>query len=116
MAKKPIIPKTLDEAIQFLMKDNEGNSNISNDEGRFLSEQHHFVGRNLRNEWGLWTGSNLQTWFKERGIHHADDMSSIILTSFHRNVNGKDIELDEQIKHYRNFWEKTNPKVNEGTL
>lgn len=116
MKNKTNVPTTLDEAIEFLIKENQGNPNISGDENEFLCEQHHLTGQYLRNEWGLWMGSPLQTWFKEKGIHHADDMSSIILTSFHRKVNNKEIKLDEQIKKHRKFWAKNRPEVNEGIM
>ena len=41
-------------------------------------------------------------------------MSSIILTSFHRKINSKDINLESQIDFYRKYWEKVDPKVNLG--
>jgi len=70
---------------------------------------HQGLGRHLRNEWGLWKGdSDLCKWFKEKGIRHADDMSGIILDSFWRHIHNKPIELDEQIKYYKNYWEKAN--------
>jgi hypothetical protein len=112
--KKPI-PKNLEEAIARLITDNEG-IDIPKDENKFIGQFHHQVGMWMRNEWGLWTGSELQTWFKERGIHHADDMSGIIMSSFHRRINGKEIKLDEQIKHYRKYWDKVDPKINQGKM
>ncbi|MFA5152867.1 MAG: DUF6794 domain-containing protein [Clostridia bacterium] len=115
---KKVIPIDLDDAIETLLFDMADElpyvKKLS--ENKFLCEQHHNVGQYLRNDWGLWSGSKLQTWFKERGIHHADDMSSIILTSFWRTVHEKDINLEEQIKHYRDFWEENCPDVNKGIL
>lgn len=68
----------------------------------------HFTGaRNLRNAWGLWDEeSPLYKYFKGIGIAHADDMSSIIFHSLHRVLNGKDIDLTGQVKHYQDFWKK----------
>ena len=63
-----------------------------------------------------WTGSELQKWFKERGIHHADDMSGIILTSFHRRFYRKEIELEEQIAKYQEYWDEVDPDVNKGLM
>jgi hypothetical protein len=40
------------------------------------------------------------------GIGHPEDMSGIILDSYHRHLNNKEIKLDEQIKFYKNYWEK----------
>ena len=67
---------------------------------------HHGFGTMLRNELGLWQENKLTKWFNNKNIHHADDMSSIILTSYHRKNNGKDIDLDEQVQYYIDYWEK----------
>lgn len=79
---------------------------------------HDSVGRGLRNELGLWTRDDKQPdiakYFNSIGIYHADDMSGIILTSLHRILNKKDIKLDEQVTHYRKYWEDVDPKINEG--
>jgi hypothetical protein len=40
------------------------------------------------------------------GIYHPDDMSGIILTSYHRYLNGQDIALEAQIKSYQDYWKK----------
>jgi hypothetical protein len=37
-------------------------------------------------------------------IRHPDDMSGIILDSFCRHLNGNPIKLDEQVKHYQDYW------------
>lgn len=66
---------------------------------------HSNLGRQLRNAWGLWTGSRLQSFFHDLGLQHADDMSGVILTSFWRHVHGEPIRLDEQIARYRQYWE-----------
>lgn len=111
------IPNNLDEAIEFLTNDaNKEFVEEAGDEETFVSELHMFFGMNLRNMWGLWKGSPLKTWFNERGIYHADDMSGIILTSCYRKFKGLEIDLDSQIKKYRDHWDKVDPKVNEGNI
>lgn len=70
-----------------------------------VSELHFGTGLYMRNNWGLWAGKNsLYHFFKSKGIFHPDDMSSIILTSFHRTLNDTDIHLDEQIAEYKKYW------------
>lgn len=59
---------------------------------------HHGLGRYLRNKWELWWNSPLAQYFKNMGIIHADDMSSIILLSFHRKLHSKPIFLKRQIE------------------
>lgn len=112
------LPVDLDDALRILYDqlESELDKIYELSEKEFLGQAHHGLGRFLRNEWGLWTGSDIQRWFKERGIHHADDMSGIILTSFHRKLHGKDIDLDKQIKHYIKYWNIHNPNVNKGIM
>jgi len=61
---------------------------------------HMGLGRNLRNRWGLWTSSKLQEYFLDLGVTHPDDMSGIILDSYHRYLSGKEIDLDRQLSRY----------------
>jgi hypothetical protein len=67
---------------------------------------YHFgLGMWMRNHWGLWSGSRLAAYFGELGIHHPDDMSSIVLDSYWRYLNGRSIELEQQIQVYKTYWE-----------
>jgi hypothetical protein len=75
-------------------------------EDEIVGKSHFGLGLWMRNNWGLWAGSHLAQYFNNMGIFHPDDMSGIILTSFHRHLNGQDIRLDEQIKFYQEYWEK----------
>lgn len=67
--------------------------------------KHHFgLGLGLRNGKGLWNGSLLRAYFRINGIKHPDDMSAILLTTFHRKLNGKPINFREQKKDYKEYW------------
>ncbi|MEW6376459.1 MAG: DUF6794 domain-containing protein [Thermodesulfobacteriota bacterium] len=70
-----------------------------------ISEYHLNLGLWLRNNWGLWKGSRLKAYFESIGIHHPDDMSSVILVSFHRHLNDEEIRLLGQVKFYQKYWE-----------
>jgi len=72
-----------------------------------MASYHFSIGMQLRNRWGLWSGSRLALWFNTIGIYHADDMSGIILTSFWRLLNEKPILLEEQVKFYQDYWKDT---------
>jgi len=66
---------------------------------------HHSTGRNMRNNWNLWDDTYpLVQWFNRIGIKHADDMSGIIIASFHRQLNGKPLDLDGQVIRYKEYW------------
>lgn len=76
------------------------------DEATAIARSHHGIGRTLRNELGLWEENELTVYFNGLGITHADDMSGILLTSFHRKLNGRIIAIDGQIEEYKEFWAK----------
>ena len=84
------VPKTVDEAIHTLEK-------ILSDEDReYLLENgaismHDSLGRWIRNEWGLWTGSELKDELlnMNKGLNHPDDMSNYIIEEFIKYWNNK---------------------------
>ena len=82
------IPKTIDEAISTLEK-------ILSDEDReYLLKNgaismHDSLGRWIRNEWGLWTGSELKNELKKKGFEHPDDMSNYVIEEFIKYWNNK---------------------------
>jgi hypothetical protein len=76
-------------------------------EEEFSGKVHLSFGMWLRNNWQLWSGSRLSEYFNKLEVYHPDDMSGIILDSYHRFLNGKDIKLLEQVKYYQDYWENT---------
>jgi len=103
----------LDSAIKWILDIHKEESEFINivhrDEDTYLRRIHHGFGTWLRNNLGLWTKNDLAKWFNDHGIYHADDMSSIILLSAYRSYHNLSIQLEEQIKHYRDFWEERSP-------
>jgi hypothetical protein len=100
------IPKNLDEAIAYL------EARLTNEDREKLKTadmaQFHFTtGMNMRNSWGLWSGSPLKQWFNSIGIEHADDMSGIIMKAFRRKILGYPYDLQEDVKHYQEFWKRS---------
>ena len=102
------IPKNLDDAVNFLncvWSDTSKVAFKNKPENDAVAELHFGTGLYIRNNWNLWAGKgSLYNFFKLRGIFHPDDMSSIILTSFHRTLNENDILLDEQVSEYKEYW------------
>lgn len=87
MSKKTVIPKTVEEAIEFLDKE------LNKEDKEFLIEHgavsvHHSLGRWIRNNWGLWTSSELKGLLMEKGYSEPDEMSNYI--------------IEEYIKHLKN--------------
>lgn len=101
-------PKNLDEAILYL--DNGWNAtektkfkNLS--EGDALTSSHFTAGLWIRNNWVYADrDSDLVQYFHKLGIYAPDDISSIILTSFHRELNNKPLDLINQIEPYKLYW------------
>ena len=115
------IPKNLEECYVTLNEMNIKDLDdwLKDDEDSALGGAHFGLGMWIRNNWDLWAVKNTPFWedtlagyFNGIGIHHPDDMSSIILTSYHRHKNGKDIKLEEQVKKYQDYWKKHNVKPN----
>ena len=101
------IPETLEECYKVLDELNPEDFQewLRLNEKEAIAISHHGLGTWVRNNWGLWSGkSELFKWFKYNKIDHPDDMSSIILTSYHRYKNNKDIKLQEQFAKYIEFW------------
>lgn len=66
-----------------------------------------YGGMGMRNGWNLWEGKNkLSKYFHNLGIYHPDDISSIIIESYYKELNNEPIKLDEQIKHYIEYWDE----------
>lgn len=66
---------------------------------------HFTLGLYMRNNWGLWGNSQLKRHFEALGVFHPDDMSAIILKSYHRYLNNKPLALDSQVQYYQRFWQ-----------
>ncbi len=85
------IPKDLGEAFAKLdeeLKEVDKNDIKNLPKKEETLKYHHGLGRWMRNNWGLWGGSRLQTYFLERGISHPDDMSSVVLEFYYDWLNG----------------------------
>jgi hypothetical protein len=103
-------PKTLDEAVLQLEKmhhDTTKQRILAMTEAQFRGNAHFGLGLWMRNNWGLWKGTELSRYFNSIGISHPDDMSGIILTSYYRHLKGQDRELEKQVKHYQEYWKAT---------
>jgi hypothetical protein len=111
------IPTDLNDAFAFFecnWSEESLNEFKNKEEQKATSELHFGTGRSLRNNWKLWAGtSELSKSFRDLGINHPDDMSGIILTSLHRKLNGIEIELDNQIKYYKDYWAESERKETE---
>jgi Domain of unknown function (DUF6794) len=115
------IPTNLDEAFACLDHWAGGKDKFLAADGKTaMAGAHHSIGQYLRNEWGLWSAlgddwdepTPLVKWFMDTyKVKHADDISSIILLSYHRHKNSKPLNIESQIKKYHDHWKKHDPKM-----
>ena len=110
--KENYIPKNLKDAIEYLScewSESDKTEFKNKEESDAVTELHFGTAMGIRNGWELWKGKNrISRFFKSKGISHPDDISSIILTSFHRRLNNKPIDLNSQIEYYKSYWETAN--------
>ena len=105
---KNSIPTTLNECYTVLnskLSDSAIHEFKAMSENEAISASHISLGMWIRNNWGLWKSSELPKHFTELGLKHPDDISSVILTSYHRTLNNKEVGLEEQIEFYKQYWE-----------
>ena len=103
------IPETFDEALDWVINNVEGVQKFMKQDAEktFLAHGHMSFGQWIRNNWGFWREEGpLYFWFLTLGIKHPDDMSGIIITSAYRKFHNKPIKLEEQVQHYKDFWDR----------
>ncbi|WP_445457331.1 DUF6794 domain-containing protein [Flavobacterium sp. HNIBRBA15423] len=105
------IPKELKFSFEYLnenwdSKEIDVFKNISENDSTTPRNYHFGIGMYLRNNLLRHheKSENLTKFFDSIGIHHYDEMSSIILTSYHRYLNNQDIELQSQVDKYEEYW------------
>jgi len=73
-------------------------------ENEFTAKAHLGFGTWMRNNWQLWGGSRLSKYFNDMGVSNPEDMSGIILASYHRHLLGVPVNLNEQLNFYKEYW------------
>jgi hypothetical protein len=98
-----MVPATLDEAVDFLLSRMSEDDKVAYRGGAPIP--HFTLGMTIRNEWSLWDESPLSKWFKDNGIHHADDMSGTIFDALRARLRGESFDIKAKADWYRRFWE-----------
>ncbi len=90
------------ERLNFLLSDNFKTSFIQEEDESKAVSLTNFVGlgTQMRNDWKLWRGSELSEYFNNLGVGNPEDMTYMILISFHRQLSGKDIDFQGQLDLY----------------
>ena len=67
---------------------------------------HGTLGFWMEHKWSISEGSRLTEYFRKMGVPHYDYMIGIIIQSYHRHLNGKDLKVREQVDRFKAMWEK----------
>lgn len=54
------------------------------------------LGRWMTHNWGFYEGSRLSHALREQGISDPDDMARVLMRCYHRHLNQRPLELEEQ--------------------
>lgn len=102
------IPNNLDECFEELTAflSSAEQTKLKNFHKEDLCLYHHGLGRWMRNNWKLWEGGVLKDYFQSLGLSHPDDMSGVIIESYWNHLNAQPNDLEDQVKHYLDFWKK----------
>lgn len=95
------IPKDLDEAFQELIRlsKKEGIQKFKNAKEEVVAKKLHFgLGRWIMEKWNIYDGSRYSHYLRQQGLSYPDDMARFTIISFHRHLNGKDLEVASRIK------------------
>lgn len=63
-------------------------------------------GRWMSVNWGMEEGSRITLFFNNQGIGKVEDMIRILMISYHRHINQKDLQTAELIEHYKELRKK----------
>jgi len=106
---EPSVPQTIAEAFVVLdqrLTDAQRREFAGKAESEATVEAHMGLGMYIRNEWFRSGKSGLVGKLHDLGGRSLDDLSSMVLTSYWRHLNGKKLELEAQGECYRRWWQE----------
>jgi len=105
--------KNIEDVVDIILKENKDVEGII--EFKYTSKKevcskfHHGFGTNIRNKFKLWDKTKnveLKEFFNKNEIHHADDMSGLIMTSLWCRLNDIEFNLEAEVVPYVKYWNK----------
>ncbi len=113
------IPKDLEDALDQLDKlvSDESKAKFkTHTEDESVHKLYFSLGRWIWTNWSLLDGSRLSEFFREYGIHHPEDIAIIIIRSYHRRLNGKELNLKQQMDDLKAKYAKEDAARKEKSL
>ncbi len=99
-------PKTIKDALLYLnciWSETDKENFQKQNEKEAVAELHFGTGMGIRNDWGFWNKRkcSLVKELQFYGFSHPDDMSWIILTLFHKQLNNSNINIETELLQYK---------------
>lgn len=104
------VPNTLAEAFDALDQEltvSERDAFKASNEIDAVTRVQRSWGRYIRNEWFRSGPSELPAMLARYGASSLDDMSSMVLSSYCRHLNGKKIDLEAMGNCFKRYWEES---------
>lgn len=98
------IPKDMEDAFVELnrLSEPQAISKFKNaPEEEVLAKLHYGLGQWIIKNWNFYDGSRFSHYLKEMEVSHPDDMAQFIMSSWHRHLNDKPLNLEERAIEYR---------------
>lgn len=113
------IPKTVEEGCEELIRLSPPESIEkfkAAEEDLVVKKLHFGLGRWIMVNWNFVEGSRYSHLLRQKGVTHHDDMIDFTIRSFHRYLNGKELDIDNrakeiQDKRQKEFQEKLNENL-----
>jgi hypothetical protein len=123
-SKKSSQPQNLEECFEWLKTNVTGYQEFAAMSEQDICIMHNGIGRWIRNTLGFWEDYDkpadkkrpLVKWFNNMGVIHPDDMSSMLLTCFHRHLNNKELCIEEEADACVQFWATQPPTLTIQTI
>lgn len=100
------IPKDLEDAFIELerLSDMEAVMKFRNAPEEVVARKLHFgLGKWMVVNWNFYDGSRFSHYLRTMGISHPDDMAQFTIVSWHRHLNGRDLEMKERAAKYESY-------------
>lgn len=98
------IPLDLEEAFTELnsLSEGEGVLKFKSAPEELIARKLHFgLGRWISVNWNLEEGSRYEHYLRALGLSKVDDMIQFTIVSWHRNLLGKELEIEERVATYQ---------------
>ena len=107
------IPVDLEDAHSELLRlsDPAGLASFKRAPENDVAQKLHFgLGRWILTNWGMEDGSRITHYFKLKGVPHPDDIVRIIIVTWHRKLNKRPMQVEEEIAAAKKRMEEAKAK------